>query len=97
MSHRRGRTACLSSCCVDLLGQRLEAEAALREDRHHVHDLADGQVVVCGVANRFEAVFTVQVRDSKGTELKQVSITTGGIWIWASFPSILSIGIVSMT
>jgi nucleoid-associated protein YgaU len=47
---------------------------------------------VCGVGTGFEAVFSARVRDANGTELKLVSIHTGGTGVWGNYHTTLALG-----
>src|SRR5215210_8251133 len=49
------------------------------------HDIVDDPVGVCGIGTGFEGVISARVRDANGTELKEVSIRTGGTGIWGNF------------
>ncbi len=48
-------------------------------------DIVDNPIEVCGVGTGFEGVISARVRDNNGTELREVSIRTGGTGIWGNF------------
>lgn len=60
-------------------------------------DIVDDPVEICGVGSGFEGVFSARIRDSRGVELAQVTITAGGTGILANYRAVLPLGRVPAT